>query len=304
MSLEIHTTIVIATWLAALGAVVSLLSSIRAFRTARRLPFFRMRRARLLTGWKLLFAAAGLSLLSVALPHTEPVVYHFYRPSPTPTLTPTITPTPTMTPIPSVTPTPTVTPTLLATYTPTPTPTPYIPLAIAAKFTASVTPNPDTVFSPLVFTQGLDLHNYKPLHPGTVFKNPVGHLYAVFTYDKMDKGVQWTAIWYRNGEIVHFETKAWTASRGGYGFTDWNPPPSEWLPGTYQVVIFVGQQWKVSGTFTVEGEPPTPAPTATPTSTFLFSPTPSLTPTPTPTFTPTPTRTPYRSPTPSPTTSP
>ncbi len=300
MALDIHTTVVVATWLAGVGAAVSLLISVRAFRTAHKLPFFRMRRARLMLGWKMLFAAAVLAAVAAFLPHGEPVVYHFYHPSPTPTLTPTITPTPTITLTPTITPSPTITPTLSATYTPTPTPTPHIPLAIQAKFTASVTPQPGVVFSPLVFTQGLDLQNYKPLHPGTVFKNPVGHLYAVFSYDKMQPGVQWTAIWYYQGEVVHYETKPWDWPTGGYGFTDWNPPPSAWKPGEYQVVIFVGSQWVVSGTFTVEGEPPTPEPTATPSPTIAATSTPPYTPTPTATETPTPTRTPYHTPTPTP----
>ena len=303
MALDIHTTIVVATWMAAIGAIASLLSSWHAFHTAHTLPFFRMRRTRLMQGWKRLFAAAVLGLTAVLLPHTEPVVYHVYHPSPTPTLTPSVTPTPTITLTPTITPSPTITPTLSETYTPTPTVTPYIPLPISAKFTASVTPLPDAIFSPLVFTQGLDTTTYKPLHPGTVFHNPVGHLYAVFSYDKMQKGVQWTAIWYYNGEIVHFETEVWDAPSGGYGFTDWNPPPEAWLPGEYTVVIFVGEQWKVSGTFTVEGEPPTPEPTRTitPTPSPATSPTPRFSPTPTATSTPTPTRTPYRTPTPSPT---
>ena len=31
---------------------------------------------------------------------------------------------------------------------------------------------------------------------------------------------------------------------GGFGFTEWEAPASEWLPGTYQVQIFVGLEWK------------------------------------------------------------
>ncbi len=299
MNLDIHTTVVVATWLAALGAALSLIGSVRAFRSARRLPFFRMRQQRLFQGWKLLGATVFLGLLALILPrYAEPAVYRVYKPSPTPTFTPSITPTPTITPTPSITPTPTITPTLSATYTPTPTPTPHVPLAILAKFKATVTPNPGATFSPLVFTQGLDLENYRPLHPGTTFENPVGHLYAVFSYDKMQNGVQWTAVWYREGEVVHYETKPWDGGSGGYGYTDWNPPPEAWKPGKYQVVLFVGEEWKTSGTFTVKGEPPTSTPAPTPTPTPRRSPTPTPTPTPTLTPTPTPTRTPFRLPTP------
>ena len=42
-----------------------------------------------------------------------------------------------------------------------------------------------------------------------------------------------------------------------------------WLPGTYEVQIFVGTEWikDASGTFIVTGKPPTAAPTISPTPT-------------------------------------
>jgi hypothetical protein len=125
-------------------------------------------------------------------------------------------------------------------------------------------------------------------------------MYAVFSYDGMIRGSQWTALWYRNGGLAHYETLPWNGDTGGLGYTDWQPDPSEWLPGTYVVQIFVGSIWKVSGTFTVEGEPPTPVPSNTPTRTPLPTFTPTLTRTLRPSRTPTPipsTRTPYVSPT-------
>ena len=71
---------------------------------------------------------------------------------------------------------------------------------------------------------------------------------AVFTYDQMTPGAQWTALWYREGELVHYETIPWNGETGGFGFTEWEAPASEWLPGTYQVQIFVGLEWKVGRT--------------------------------------------------------
>jgi type VI secretion system secreted protein VgrG len=164
-------------------------------------------------------------------------------------------------------------------------------------FESTITPNPGAVFSQLTFTDGID-NLYRPLKPGTVFQNPITHMYAVFSYDSMIVGSQWTALWYREGELVHYETIPWNGGSGGLGYTDWAPDPSEWLPGLYEVQIFVGNQFKQSGFFTVEGEPPTPVPTQTPTNTS--TPTRTFTPTrtPRPTLTPTPTRTPRPSPQP------
>ena len=47
---------------------------------------------------------------------------------------------------------------------------------------------------------------------------------------------------------------------GGYGFTEWKAPAEEWLPGTYEVQIFVGLDWKVVGQFILQGDAPTPSP--------------------------------------------
>jgi len=105
----------------------------------------------------------------------------------------------------------------------------------------------------------------------------------------MIRGSQWTALWFRDSELIDFETLPWDGESGGYGFTETKLLPEEWLPGIYEVRIFVGETWKVSGSFEVIGDPFTPTPTITLT--------PTRTPTLTPTLTPTPTRTPTLTPT-------
>ncbi len=178
-----------------------------------------------------------------------------------------------------------------------------MPLAVANMFESTTTPNPEAVFSDLTFTDGLD-DQYRPLKPGEVFQNPIVHMYAVFSYDQMVVGSQWTALWYRNSELVHFETIPWNGGSGGLGYTDWQPEPSEWLEGEYEVQLFVGEIWRKSGKFLVEGVPPTSQPSLTPTAsaTSTTTPTASRTPfptqTPVPTNTPRPTPLPYSSPTP------
>ena len=222
----------------------------------------------------ILFAAI-LVAAAIALPiFGTPIAFEYFPPSPTvaPTLTPCIVPTITVSP--TITLTPTVTDTPLYTDTPTGTPTPFIPLAVEAQFISAVTPNPNSAISPLVFSTALE--NSLPASPNTIFRNPIPHMYAVFSYDQMLPGVQWTAVWYRNGEYVFHETKPWDGSTGGFGFSDWGPTPDQWKPGVYTVQIFVGHDFKRSDSFTVEGEAPTAAPTVPPTST------------PTGTFTPSP----------------
>jgi hypothetical protein len=295
LNLDIHTAVLTAFILSIAFAVLFSWAGVRAIRKARTLKFFRMRRDRMVGGWRMIFAAFVLVIFAVILNRfAEPAIYSFYPPTPTLTATPTITQTPTITLTPSITLTPTITSTPSVTDTPTPSPTPHVPLAIEVQFTSVVTPNPSAIFSPLQFAQALD-ENFVPINPAIVFQNPVGHLYAQFTYDGMQVGSQWTAIWYRGSELVHYETAPWNGGTGGIGYTDWDPAPYEWLPGLYEVQVFVGHQWKVVGTFTVEGDAPTPPPSPTPT--FTITPLPTATSTRTPRPTATATFTPGPSPT-------
>jgi hypothetical protein len=139
------------------------------------------------------------------------------------------------------------------------------------------------VFSPLQFSTVYE--NFECVAPSTTFVNPIRSMTACFSYNNMSPGVQWTAMWYRDGELVHYETLPWDGTTGGLGFSEWSPPPSEWFPGTYTVQIFVGLEWKVVGQFVVSGEPPTAIPSITPSPTI--SPTITRTPLARSAFTPT-----------------
>jgi hypothetical protein len=292
MSLDIHTAVQTALVLAIAGSVISFFLGLRSIRSGARLTFFRKRRDRMVTGWRRLAAALILGLVAYALNRfAEPVVYQFYPPTPTVTLTTTITLTPTI----SVTPTLTLTPTV--TNTPSITNTPGLPADIATAITSIVTPNPDAGISPLSFSRKIDDQN-QPVDPAKEFTNPVGHLYATFSFDKMTAGAQWTALWLRDNVLVYSESYPWNLGSGGYGYSDWNPSSSDWLPGSYEVQIFIGSEWWQSGRFQVTGQPPTPTTTLSPTTTATptRTPLPSMTSTPTrtpkPTLAPTPSRTP------------
>ncbi len=248
MNLDIHTAVITATILAVAGVFISLLSGITTIRSSHSLPFFRKRRDKMVRGWRMVFFGVGLVFIAFFLTRfAEPVIYHFYPPTPTVTLTPTITVTPTITLTSTVTLTPTIT------NTPSVTNTPFVPLSIQTGFEGLVTPNPDAVFSPLRFSEKIDQN--QPVDPKSEFTIPVGHLYGTFSYNNMIDGSQWTALWYRDGNLVYYEFSPWNGGSGGYGYTDWNPSPEEWLPGNYDVQIFVGTQFKISGQFVVTGTP-------------------------------------------------
>jgi len=301
---EIRAAVQTTVLLAILGMILYLWLGMRTIRTARVLPFFRRRQEGMVRGWRMLLAGIFLAVVAFLIDqYAEPLVFSYFPPTATPKATSTITPTASLTPIPTITLTLTISPTPAESSTPTPTPTPFIPEAVKILFSGVVTPIPDSAFSALQFTQGID-ENYNPLNPGEIFQNPVGHLYAVFTYNNMIDGVQWTALWVRDGILVYFETKPWDGGGGGFGYTDWNPDSEDWWPGIYQVQLFLGLELKVVGNFVVEGIPATstitPSPTTTPAPPATSGPSPTITasPTVTRTFTPRPTYPPTITPTP------
>jgi len=289
MNIDIETTVTVVFILLLVAAGAMLFYAIRAFREASRLRFFLKRRQILGRAWQLVFIA--LLIISGAFlfnRFAEPVTYQVFEPSPTITTTPTVTLTQTATLISTSTQTPTVTD------TPEFTPTPLMPAAISEGFTSEVTPNPESVFSNLTFARRLT-GEYLPVDASEIFDQPNSILYGSFTYDKMLPNSQWTALWFREGELINYETILWDGASGGYGYTDLTLPSEEWLPGQYEVQIFVGETWKTSGVFEIVGIPPTATPTltstVTPTQTETQLPTETLLPTASATTTPIPTAT-------------
>jgi type VI secretion system secreted protein VgrG len=268
-----------------------------AIRDSGELPYHRLRQQRLLHGWQVVFWALVLLAMAAWLNfYGEATAFTVFPVTATPsqTETPSLTPSPSLTP--TITSTQSLTPTLQFTYTPSPSAIPALPSSVLSQFTSLVTPNPNAVFSPLTFSRGINFNTYLAIDAGVAFANPVGSIYATFSYDGMLPDVQWSAVWYRDGELVYYETKPWDGGTGGYGYTEWIPDAEEWLPGIYQVQIFVGVEPKVVGEFEVTGTPATSSATPTPSQTATGTPTKTSTPTITATHTrfPTPTKTPTK----------
>ena len=276
MNLDIHDAVVMAVIVSVLGAVLSVWTGVRAIRTSRKVAYYRLRRRQVAGGWRtILFAAMLVGIALIMRFFAEPVAYRYFPPSPTLSLTPTVSLTPTISLIPTITETPTITLTPAESYTPTITVTPFMPIAIEAQFVSTVTPNPAAVFSPLTFSRTVT--NYQAVNPQMVFQNPVERLFVTYTYDGMSVGVQWTALWYRDGELLGYETSPWDAiaGTGGPGEYPLVLPADEWLPGEYQVIFFVGTEWKISGEFRITGDPPTATPTSSPIPTATRTPRPT-----------------------------
>lgn len=261
MGLTLDQSVQLATLLLLLGAALGLWFGIGQIRSARRLPYYLLRRERISAGWKWVGVSLGFAtaaLLSGLFGRRA--LYAVVPPTPSVTPTQTITNTPTITSSPTITMTSTITMTPSITPTSTATGTPEYPPALAVLIRATTTPSAEAAFSPIELATRLDREN-KALNPSDEFENPLGRLYGAFTYNNLQDGVYWSAIWYRGNEIVCIENQIWTDGTGGFGYTECQP--DIWLPGEYEIQMFLGDRWMVSKRFVVTGDPPTPTATVT-----------------------------------------
>ncbi|MFH1185627.1 MAG: NBR1-Ig-like domain-containing protein [Chloroflexota bacterium] len=289
-----------------LGAIFSLLSAVHTLQISRRWSDYRLRRRYIVQarGSVLLAVLSGALAMALmifgrlnqptenpaALPSTQtPVASETASPaSPLPPPGTPIPPADTPTTI-VVTPSPIIPPTSAM------TPTPVMPIAVQAMIQGTVTPAFDTQFGRLRFST--EINNYALVAPGETFRNPIKQMYSVFTYQPIGVKVEWTALWYQNRELKHVDTTSWKDFPSGVAVVSWLRPASEWEAGEYEVQVFVGTDWKASGRFLLDGEPPTitASPPATATASFTPTTAASRTPTITPTATtrplPPPTRT-------------
>jgi hypothetical protein len=263
--MTIDQTIILMTIIFGFGVLVAVWIGWVQIQAARKLPYYLLRKERTLIGWRWFALAAMFGLASIVSASLgQRAVYALYPPTPsitptaTKTFTPTITPTLKNTNTPTITLTPTVTPTA------TQTPTPALPEEIHVLLLRETqAPDPEAVFSTVLVARRIDRQN-RPIGATELFMNPVGRLFGTFTYDNLTDGLRWTAIWYAGSELICLETQAWEGGTGGYGYTECEP--GVWLPGEYEVQIFLGETWMVSTRFTIEGDPPTLTMTPSPTT--------------------------------------
>jgi hypothetical protein len=217
------------------------------------LRFYSLRRQRAASGWRMMGVGALAGLVGILLlAYGRPIAYAIVPPTPstTPTSTPTLTPT--------VTQTRTITSTPEATATATETPTPSLPEPILVTFHETITPGTSAALSPILVATRLDGFN-RPLDARTEFEQTARRLFGAFTYDGLQDGLRWTAIWRRGATIVCLESKPWDGGTGGYGYTEC-APQAGWEPGEYEIQMFLGEVWWVSARFTILGATATPAP--------------------------------------------
>lgn len=258
LNLDIRTTIIVLIIGLVVASLFVVLHGIRTLRYADDVTYIQKKKKITRQGWRIVLTSVVIFMIAIICSlYGEDMVYQVYVPSSTITLTPSITPSLTIT----LTPTITLSPTL--TRTPSITPTPYIPEEIASIFEGALEPGSNIIFSSIRFSDEID-ELYQPIVEQNTFDDSVEVVYGSFTYNNMQPGLQWTALWVNPaGEVICYETEVWGNFTGGYGYTECAYDPETWVEGEYQVQMFLGNEWWQTNTF-LFGE--TSAPTENPES--------------------------------------
>ena len=85
MKIDIHTGVITFVALLSILAAYGIFAGVRSIRKARTLKFFRMRRDRMVTGWRMLFLSVVFILVAILTRRfAEPIAYHYFPPTATP----------------------------------------------------------------------------------------------------------------------------------------------------------------------------------------------------------------------------
>ena len=215
--------------------------------TARRAPFYVMRRNALTraTRWALAALASLVVavLLLLVVPSLLAVVPASVLPTATLTSVPTATATSRPTPIPTITPTrrPTATPPFIPTSTPAILP----PESALSPLPSAVPAGEDAHIAIITLATEQDASG-QPVDPGVEFPPGDHRLYLFFTYEGMRNGTTTTFAWYKDGQLIDYcsDTWLWGLVEG----RDWGErgrtsyfckPPGGWVPGTYEIRAFI-----------------------------------------------------------------
>jgi predicted component of type VI protein secretion system len=153
-------------------------------------------------------------------------------------------------------------------------------------------PSPDHTghFGPVIFSSGFDETAGEPVDVGMAFDHGITRLYAYWPYNAVQVGQSFRWDFYHDGSQFYGEYATFRDSRGHQWQWIFETDGDPLSPGTYELVVKVGEEVVLQDSCTVREEP-SPTATVAPSPTHTAAPLPTSTPTvppqPTPTFSPT-----------------
>jgi hypothetical protein len=107
----------------------------------------------------------------------------------------------------------------------------------------------DTTLGAVAFSTAVT-ERYEAVNPGRTFGEGYFTLYATFAYDGMEDGLVWSWVWMRDGEVVSGGNEMWRYGNDGPGYVYLNPEEG-FAAGQYQLGIWINGNLMAEGTFLV-----------------------------------------------------
>jgi len=94
--------------------------------------------------------------------------------------------------------------------------------------------------------------DYKPIAPARIFPVSTDIVYALFSYEGMENGMEWAWVWRLNGEVVDGGNELWEYGSDGPGYVYYSPEEG-FQAGEYSLEVWVNGELMTRSTLTMTG---------------------------------------------------
>ena len=119
------------------------------------------------------------------------------------------------------------------------------------RFEPTAELNENTKLGEIIFSQEITL-DYEAIDPARIFSVGSYTLYATFSYDGMEDGMEWAWVWRRDGEVVEGGNELWAYGSDGPGYIYLNPAEG-FQDGEYSLEVWVNGELMTRSTLTMTG---------------------------------------------------
>ncbi len=107
----------------------------------------------------------------------------------------------------------------------------------------------DTQIGQISFSTDIS-NDYQAINPGRRFAEGFFTLYATFAYEEMADGMTWSWVWKHNGSVVEGENESWSYGEKGPGYIYFTPDAG-FHPGEYVLEVWVNGEMMSLANFMV-----------------------------------------------------
>lgn len=119
------------------------------------------------------------------------------------------------------------------------------------QFEHTVDITDDTAIANLSFSNEID-DQYRPIAERSSFGEGFFTIYATFDYEAMADGMEWSWVWRRDGQVMDGGNQIWAYGDDGPGYV-YLTPEDGFSPGEYALEIWVNDQLVTQETLSIAG---------------------------------------------------